>query len=60
MVHIIKNVRNNLLNSWKLVFPSFEFDSFRDKIFIPGGYISWSLFHKLYEKDLARESKESS
>ena len=54
-MHIIKNVRNNLLNSKKFVFPSFEFDSFRDKIFIPGGYISWSLFDKLYEKDLELE-----
>ena len=56
MVHIIKNVRNNNFpNSKKFVFPSFEFDSFRDQIFIPGGYISWSLFHKLYEKDLELE-----
>ena len=47
MVHIIKNVRNNLLNSKKFVFPSFEFDSFRDKIFIPGGYISWFLLCSL-------------
>ena len=56
MVHIIKNVRNNLLNSKKFVFPSFEFDSFRDKIFVPGGYISWSMFHNLYEKDLELEA----
>ena len=37
MVHIIKNVRNNLLNSKKFVFPAFNFDQLRDKIFVPNG-----------------------
>ena len=56
MVHIIKNVRNNLLNSKKFVFPPFKFDSFGDKISVRDGYISWSMFHKLYENDLKLEA----
>ena len=51
MVHLIKNVRNNLLNAKKFVFPSFEFSLFRDKIIFPDGFVSWSLFHQLYEHD---------
>ena len=55
MVHIIKNVRNNLLNSKKFVFPSFIFDSFEDSIYVKDGYLSWSMFYKLYENDLKLE-----
>ena len=32
MVHLIKNVRNNLLNKKKFVFPKFSFDLFEDKL----------------------------
>ena len=51
MVHIIKSVRNNLRNSKKFVFPAFNFDQLRDKIFVPSGYIKWSLFRRLHEED---------
>jgi hypothetical protein len=52
MVHLIKNVRNNMLHAKKFVFPSFKFDQLRDKINVPDGFVSWSLFHQLYEHDL--------
>ena len=32
MVHLIKNMRNNLLANKKFVFPKFSFDLFEDKI----------------------------
>jgi hypothetical protein len=51
IVHLIKNIRNNLLLRKKFVFPSFKFDSFRDKIDVPEGYLSWRMFYELYEKD---------
>ena len=51
-VHIIKNIRNNLLNRKRFLFPSFHFDGFSDDVSVVGGEISWHLFHKLYEKDL--------
>ena len=35
----------------KDVFPFFSFDLFRDKVEVPAGYISWNLFHKVYEND---------
>ena len=47
MVHIMKNVRNNLLAAKRFVFPSFEFDLFRDKIDVNSGYLSLPLFYEL-------------
>ena len=40
MVHVIKNVRNNLLSSKKLVFPEFSFDKFHDPVNVHHGEIS--------------------
>ena len=34
-VHLIKNVRNNLLKSKRFIFPPFEFSGFKDKGFTP-------------------------
>ena len=50
-VHFIKNIRNNLLSRKKLVFPSFDFNEFRDNIHVPNGYIDWTLLHLVYERD---------
>ena len=51
-VHLLKNIRNNLLNSRKFVFPSFS-HSVNDEciINVPAGYISWSNLHNIYDKD---------
>ena len=51
MVHLVKNIRNNLLNNKKFVFPSFEFNLFNDCIKVPGGFVSWSMLYQLYERD---------
>ena len=51
MVHLIKNVRNNLLANKKFVFPKFSFDGFEDKIEVANGYVDWALFHKVHEED---------
>ena len=37
IVHFLKNIRNNLLNRKKLVFPEISFGKFRDLIEIPNG-----------------------
>ena len=50
-VHLVKNIRNNLLNGKKFVFPSFNFESGSIKIDCPDGYISWSDLHRLYDRD---------
>ena len=50
-VHLAKNIRNNLLNGKKFVFPSFKFESGGIKIDCPDGYISWSDLHRLYDRD---------
>ena len=50
-VHLIKNIRNNLLSRKKLVFPAFEYNNFKARIYVPNGYIDWALLHLVYEKD---------
>ena len=50
-VHLLKNIRNNLFNSQRFIFPSFKFDQLFDPIDGPGGEISWKLLHEVYNKD---------
>ena len=50
-VHLLKNIRNNLFNSERFIFPSFKFDNFFDPSDVPGGEISWKLLHEDYDKD---------
>ena len=47
----IKNVRNNLLNYKRFIFPAFEYDGFEDPISFKGDQIFWKLFHDIFEKD---------
>ena len=51
-VHLVKNVRNNLLAAKKFVFPAFHFAKFRDEITVTPGYMDWRLLHTIYERDL--------
>ena len=51
IIHLFKNIRNNLLNQKKFVFSSFQFDLFHDGVHVPDGYISWRIFHKVHERD---------
>ena len=55
-VHIVKNIRNNLLASRKFVFPTFEFKFSYAKIHCPAGFIAWSDLHAIYECDLKLEA----
>ena len=50
IVHLIKSIRNNLLNKKGLIFPAFTFENFSDLINGEGGEISWKLLHDTYEK----------
>ena len=50
-VHLLKNIRNNLFNSQRFIFPFFKFDQFFDPINVPEGEISWKLLHEVYDKD---------
>ena len=50
-VHLIKNVRNNLLKCKWFIFPQFEFSGFKDPINVPGGEIAWKTFHDVFERD---------
>ena len=44
-VHLIKNVRNNLLSNKRFILDPFEFSGFRDSIKVTGGEITWALLH---------------
>lgn len=50
-VHLMKNLRNNLLNRKRFLFPAFSFTYFKDTITFEGGEISWRLLHEVHEKD---------
>ena len=50
-VHLVKNLRNNLLARKQLLFPPFICDDMEQKLKIAGGGISWSLLHRVHEKD---------
>ena len=39
-VHLLKNIRNNLLNNKRFIFPAFNFDGFLDPIKCNGGEMS--------------------
>ena len=51
VIHLFKNIRKNLINLKKFVFPLFQFDLFHDAIHVPDCYISWSIFHEVHERD---------
>ena len=47
-VHLLNNVRNNLLNSRRFIFPEFHFSDF---ISLPAGKISWKLLYPVFDED---------
>ena len=49
-VHLMKSIRNNLLNARRFIFP-FQFAGFYDDIDVPGGEVSWKLLHDVYDHD---------
>ena len=50
-VHLVKNIRNNLLGYKGFLFPPFTFDGFKDRISVTGGELNWKTFHDVFEKD---------
>ena len=55
-VHLLKNIRNNLLNARRFDFPSFTFHEFYDDIDVPAGKITWKLLHDVYDRDQLLEA----
>ena len=52
-VHLVKNIRNNLLNQKRLIFPPFtKYDMNDLKVEFKGGEITWALLHKVREMDM--------
>ena len=50
-IHLIKSIRNNVVNKKRFIFPTFTFEKFNDPINVEGGEISWKLLHDTHEKD---------
>ena len=55
-VHLIKNIRNNLLYYKKYVFPAFEFTIGDWTVSSDPGFIALADFHRLHEKDNSLEA----
>ena len=55
-VHLLKNIRNNLLNNKKFVFPAFDFCIGSHHVSSADGYISWKDLHNLHEKDMSLDA----
>ena len=50
-VHLLKNIRNNLLAQRLFRFPEFKFNDFVDNIHVSAGTLSWKIFHDIHERD---------
>ena len=50
-VHLLKTVRNNLLNVRKFVFSAINFNVCNKTIGSTAGYIAWSDLHSIHDKD---------
>ena len=50
-VHLVKNVRNNLLGRKRFIFPSYPFIGFSKDTIVQGRAIPWKLLHDTHEKD---------
>ena len=56
-VHLIKNVRNNLLNHKRFLFLSFTFNEFKDSINVTGGELKWKMPPDVFERDAQLDDK---
>ena len=54
-VHVMKNIRNNLLAKKFFQVPPLDVTVMDGVINIPPGTIRWSTFHRVHENDLAIE-----
>ena len=53
----VKNIRSNLLNAKKFVFPEFSYNQGNIQLHCPQGYIGWADLYNINDKD--KESKEN-
>ena len=50
-VHLLKNIRNNLLNGKIFIFSEFTFNGKTFSVHVPAGEINWGLLNALYDRD---------
>ena len=52
VVHLLKNIRNNLLHAKQFVFPEFTYTHNGINVHSPQGYIGWADLYNIYDKEL--------
>ena len=50
-VHLVKSIRNNLINAKKFVFLDFSYNQGNIQLHCPQGYIEWADPYNIYDKD---------
>ena len=50
-VHVIKNIRNNLFNAKKFVFPEISLNLRDEVVSTPAGFISWKDLRGMYDEE---------
>ena len=50
-VHLLKNIRNNLLNAKKVVFSEFSSNQGNIQLHCPQGYIGWADLYNIYDNE---------
>ena len=55
-MHLIKNIRKNLLAAKKFIFLSIDFVCEKFSIHLPGAYFSKSDLHHIYKNDLKEQA----
>ena len=56
-VHLVKNIRNNLLSNKRFIFPAFNFDKFEDEINVKAGELRWKNLLDVYDHDQSLDAK---
>ena len=56
VAHLVKNIRNNLSNYKRFIFPLFKFDGCKDPINVWRAETKWKLFHDVHEKNALLEA----
>ena len=51
MVYLIRNIKNNMLNRTKLIFPKYHFDLFDNSINVAASFISLRMFCNIDDLD---------
>ena len=55
-IHLMKNIKNNLLNFKRFLFVPFQLNQFFDSFNVGGVEGTWQLFHDLFKRDFSLDA----